>query len=189
MVATQVLFRFTHRPLLDERPNATAADAVALDHDRIDDSDLDAAVRSPTRQILDAAFASPAEAQIAPDPHLAHAEPAEQMVPRKNLGLDGGKSRIERLDHHDIDSKGLEQRHFVLVRQYQRRRALRREELQRMRLEGEHHRAAAARPGVFDDALQKRLMTEMNSVEVSESQDRPRNRPTLILNMTADLHK
>ena len=95
------------------------------------------------------------------------------MTLHKLLGLHFGKGSVESLNDHRVYSEGLKQNHLVLMGQDQPGRSLGRQELKRVRLEGQDHRVAAQGLRVLDHVLQQRLVPQMDAVEIPQRQDRP----------------
>jgi len=82
----------------------------------------------------------------------------------------------------------MKQKHLVFMRQDQLGGALRGQDLERVGLKGQNNRAAAPRLCVLDHPLQKRLVTEVNTVEVAQRQDGPTQGQVSILYMAKDIH-
>jgi len=93
------------------------------------------------------------------------------------------------LNHHDIDAERLQQLHFILVREQQLGGPRRRENFERVGLEGQNHGVKAQSPGIIHGAAQQRLMAEMDAVEIAQGRDRPAQRKGLLIEVANDFHE
>jgi len=177
-----------HHSEHEQFPDAAAADALAFDLHGFQDADLKAALLTPSDQILHLTSPGLSKPQILSDPDFTNLQPIDQIPFDELLGFEVGKGGIERLNDHGIDSQGLEKAHLVSVCQNQARRALGKQDLQRMGFESQNNGRAAPLPGLLNDAPQKRLMTQVDAVEIAHSEDGIVKRNSTILYMTVNLH-
>jgi hypothetical protein len=118
-----------------------------------------------------------AEAEIVAHQHVAHAQSRHQHVGDEALGRQGREVLVEAQQDHVVDAATLQLEHLVAQRGDARRgefglAGAAREEVARVRLEGEHAGRHAAMARLVAQQRQHGLVAAVHAVEVADGQRR-----------------
>jgi hypothetical protein len=168
--------RPAHVPRGDEgaKPRAAHALAVARRGDRPDHVDAEAEAGAERPQRRRGAGPPATEVDVVADDCMRQVEMPQHEVVDERLGIERREGQREALQNGHIDTELAQAREAVVQRLDHRRRALRGEHRDRMRLEGERHRPGAELPRPRHRRLHDRLMAEVRAVEVAEGQNAAR---------------
>ena len=144
------------------------ARALAFDVDRR--HRLDRERPRAAAQQREVAGARAAEAEVRADQQPAHAEPLDQHVLDEGLRLERRERAVEARDDHARDAEHAHHVELAAQAREPRGRVRRREELARMRIEGEHGRLEVEIVRRLDEPGQHRLVAAMHAIEVPEGQ-------------------
>ena len=164
-------------------PRASASRTAELDT-RVP-SFVTVGIASSSKPSLPAAAASDAKsparfapiAEIVPDQHPARRQQADQRALDERLRRERRERAREALDVHVVDAVRREQLELLAQRGQPRRRRGGREELPRVRLEGEHARREAPVARDRDQAREHGLVAEVHAVEVADRHGGRRQSP------------
>ncbi len=109
-----------------------------------------------------------AEAKVEADHDVADAEPAREHVVDEALGRFGHQMPIERQDVQVIDPEPGQEARLDPQRGQSRRRLLRRQDLARMRLEGDHAERRAEVAGPRPRGLDQGAVAAVHAVEIAD---------------------
>ena len=139
-------------------------------HHRRHGFDLVSVARAQFFQQSEIADALRPETKVLADQEPARPQAFRQRLLDERLRREGRERAAETLNVHALHPVRREQLEFFAQRGQARGRRLRREEFARMGLEREHaaRQAALARPA--EEALQHRLVSAMDAVEIADGQ-------------------
>jgi hypothetical protein len=127
-----------------------------------------------------------AEAEIIADQYPAYLQCIDQHRANEFFGADACKVIVEALHVDALHRKLGEQFELLAQRRKARRRAFRREEFARMRLECHHTRGELALPRYGREAIQHCAMAEVHPIEIAHGKRGGKRRASG--KMTQDLH-
>ena len=130
------------------------------------DLDFAAVPLAEALQQRDIAGALRAEAEVLADEHPAGLQPLNEHPLDERFRRQRGEIPVEALDVRALHPVRRQQLELLAKRREPRGRAIGREELARMRLEGEHAALQAPRARAGEEALQHRLVPAMDAVEI-----------------------
>ena len=118
------------------------------------------------------AAAPGAKHEVVADHHMGRLQPLAQHLDHEGFGALAGQLGVEMQYEQVVDADRLEMADPDAERRQAEGRLARREELARMRLEGEHRQAGAELAGAARRGADHRLMAAMHAVEIAERHHR-----------------
>ncbi len=158
-----------HLARLQGPADAAAADRAVEAADLSDLGGPDPQVAAQSDEQIGVPFAAASEIEIGPDVDLPHAETRGQVLLDEALGRDIRQLHGERQDQQELDSGRLDQGQFLLPGGEHEGRALGRQHLERVRVEGDQQAAAARGAAALEDGRHDGPVAAVQAVEVSDS--------------------
>src|SRR5690606_4301544 len=155
---------------------------------RLDGVDLEGAA-GEMRQDIGISRAPPTKGEAPADHDVRGTEARHEKALDEFLRRVAGEVAVEALYHHRIHSRRPQTFELARGRGEEPRRRIGREDLGRMRFEGERDGASPARRGTLARQLQKGLMTSVNAVEVSDGHRRAPQGRTDRLDLSENPHR
>ena len=158
-------------PCPERRPDARRGNGIAALDDEIQHFDGAAMPGHRLAQEVGRAAAIAAEMKILPDDDSRSGKTIDQEAGNEILCLDVGEGSVKRQDDDAVETQGLGETCLGIAAGKAEHEGLRRQNVTRMRLEGDDDGGLAAFPGARREGGEHRLVPAVEAVEIADGND------------------